>query len=527
MILGDPALAAAQPPHVPSPLTIEDVFRQHARRRPDALALADATNRETFTDGEPRRLTYAETDRMVTAIAGRLRHMALPTDAIVGVQLPNIVENILVMLGIWRAGMIVAPLPLLWRRADTAAVLARIGAKAFVTCGRVGAFNHSQFALGVAADVFSIRYVCGFGKESLPDGAVSFDDLFTTAELDPVLPLDRKRQNNATAHVAAITFDVGEGGLVPVARNHAELLAGGLAVLLESRLARNSTILSTIAPSSFAGICLTLLPWLLCGGTLVLHHPFDPATLARQRREDRCDTLILPGPVALLLAEVDAFAVESPACVIAAWRSPDRLAASPVWRESNAMLVDVPIFGEAALAPAARGADGRPSPIRAGPLVAPREGTGGVVVAELTRTDAGTVAARGPMVPHHSFPPGIERTGLPYFGIGDRGLVDCGYTCRIDSLANATVVTGPPSGIVSAGGYRFPLRDLQDVVGRIDGTATLAALPDPILGQRLIGNAGDRNAMQAALHAAGINPLVAAAFRDRGVRRDIGSYTAI
>ena len=122
MILGDPALAAAQPPHVPSPLTIEDVFRQHARRRPDALALADATNRETFTDGEPRRLTYAETDRMVTAIAGRLRHMALPTDAIVGVQLPNIVENILVMLGIWRAGMIVAPLPLLWRRADTAAV---------------------------------------------------------------------------------------------------------------------------------------------------------------------------------------------------------------------------------------------------------------------------------------------------------------------------------------------------------------------------------------------------------------------
>jgi hypothetical protein len=149
------------------------------------------------------------------------------------------------------------------------------------------------------------------------------------------------------------------------------------------------------------------------------------------------------------------------------------------------------------------------------------------VVAELTRTDAGTVAARGPMVPHHSFPPGIERTGLPYFGIGDRGLVDCGHTCRIDSLANATVVTGPPSGIVSAGGYRFPLRDLQDVVGRIDGTATLAALPDPILGQRLIGNAGDRNAMQAALHAAGINPLVAAAFRDRGVRRDIGSYTAI
>ena len=152
--------------------------------------------------------------------------MGLPTDAVVGIQLPNIVENILAMLGVLRAGMIVAPLPLLWRRADAVAALARVGAKALITCGRVGAFNHGQFALGVAADVFSIRYVCGFGK-NLPDGVVSFDDLFTAEKLDPVLPLDRERQHNAAAHVAAITFDIGEGGVVPVARNHAELLAGG------------------------------------------------------------------------------------------------------------------------------------------------------------------------------------------------------------------------------------------------------------------------------------------------------------
>ena len=55
---------------------------------------------------------------MVSAIAGRLRRMGLPTDAIVGIQLPNIVENILTILGVLRAGMIAAPLPLLWRRAD-------------------------------------------------------------------------------------------------------------------------------------------------------------------------------------------------------------------------------------------------------------------------------------------------------------------------------------------------------------------------------------------------------------------------
>jgi hypothetical protein len=420
-------------------------------------------------------------------------------------------------------------LPLLCRRADAVAALARIGAKALVTCGRVGAFNHGEFAMGVAADVFSIRYVCGFGK-TLPDGIVSFDDLFTAEMLDPVLPFERERQDNASAHVAAITFDVaaitfdvGEGGLVPVARNHAELLAGGLAVLLESALAQDSSILSTIAPSSFAGLCLTLLPWLLCGGTLALHHPFDPGILARQRREDRCGTLILPGPVAVRLAETGAFAVDSPDCVIAAWRSPEQFAASVAWRESNTVLVDVPIFGEAALLPARRGADGRPGSIPVGPIIAPRGSADGVAVAELTRTDAGTVAARGPMMPRYSFPPGIERSGLPYFKIDHRGLVDSGYSCRLDSLTQAIVVTAPPSGIVSVGGYRFPLRHLQDVVGRIDGAATLAVLPDPIIGQRLIGNAPDRGTMQAALDAAGINPLVVAAFRDRSTRNGAGN----
>ena len=44
------------------------------------------------------------------------------------------------------------------------------------------------------------------------------------------------------------------------------------------------------------------------------------------------------------------------------------------------------------------------------------------------------------------------------------------------------------------------------------------ALPDPLIGQRLIGNAANRGAIQEALSAAGFNPLVVAAFRDRSER---------
>ncbi len=441
MILGDSAAAAAPPPHARNRRTSDEVFRRLAERRPDALALADAPNRQTFTDGAPRRLTFAEADRMVTAIAGRLRGMGLPTDAIVGIQLPNIVEHILTTLGVLRAGMIVAPLLLLWRRADTIAALGRIGAKALITCGHVGSFDHSQLALRVAAEVFSIRYVCGFGS-NLPDGVVPFDDLFAAQTPDPIPPLDGERQNTAAAHVAAVTFDVGEGG-VPVARNYPELLAAGLTVVLASRLAHGASILSALPPSSFAGISLTLLPWLLSGGTLVLHHACDPDIFAAQRQNDRCGALILPAPEVFNLAGAGALAGDDTACVIAAWRSPERLALSPVWRQPSAALVDVSIFGEAALVPSRRGLDGTPSALRLGPVLAQRDGAGGVVVAELMRTDAGTLAVRGPMVPHHSFPPGIERSGLPYFKVERRGVVDTGYACRIDPGSDAiTMMAG-------------------------------------------------------------------------------------
>jgi hypothetical protein len=512
-ILGDRAEAGQQPANGPSH-TIDQLFHRLAARQPDAVALVDAPNRETFTDGAPRRLTFAAADRMISAIAGRLLHMGLPTDAVVGIQLPNTVENILTILGVLRAGMIAAPLPLLWRRADGFAALTRAGAKALITCRRVGNFSHGQFATHLAADVFSIRYVCGFGPDP-PDGVVTLDDLFTAAALDPIPPLDRDRKGNAAAHLAVITFESGADGPLPVARRHLELLAGGMSVLLESKLEQGSSILSTIAPASFPGICLTLVPWLLSGGTLVLHHPFDADTFARQRHDEDCPTLILPGPVAFALADSGLFATDGPTTILAAWPAPERLAGSADWVTPHAALVDIPIFGEAGLVAARRDAGGRPEPIVLGPVTAPRAGNGTAVV-EFAATASNTLALRGAMVPHHSFPPGIERSDQPHFAIGHDGWVDSGYGCWVNPIRATAVITTVPAGMVSVGGYRLPLQGLTQVVSGIDSGASLSVVPDPLIGHRLVGQAADGAAMVAALDALGINPLVASAFAAAG-----------
>ena len=88
--------------------------------------------------------------------------------SIVATQFPNTSESVLALLGIMRAGMIAAPMPMLWRRADCVAALSRIGTKALMTCARVGTTDHAALAMQVAAAIFTVRCVCGFGP--MPDG---------------------------------------------------------------------------------------------------------------------------------------------------------------------------------------------------------------------------------------------------------------------------------------------------------------------------------------------------------------------
>src|SRR5215467_5422024 len=146
-------------PHDGAP-TLDDLLRRAAAARPDALALIDPPDRASFTDGAPRRLTWAEADRVVSSIANLLRSLGLPPGAIVALQLPNVVESVLTLMGVLRAGLIAAPLPLLWRQAETCAALGRVSARALISCRRVGDVDHADLAMHVAAETFAIRFVC-------------------------------------------------------------------------------------------------------------------------------------------------------------------------------------------------------------------------------------------------------------------------------------------------------------------------------------------------------------------------------
>jgi hypothetical protein len=503
----DPAMAD----HPADQATLDELFRAALERRPGATALVDPPDRAGFTDGAPRRITYAEADRMISAIAGRLQGFGLPADAIVALQLPNTVESALTLLGVLRAGLIAAPLPLLWRQSETAGALGRIGARALISCRRVGTTDLGEVAMHVAAETFAIRFVCGFGDD-LPDGVIPLDDVFDAATTDAPAPV--RRSGHPAHHVAVVTFDVVGDGIVPVARTHAELVAAGRAVVLGAGIAHDTVLLGALVTASFAGLASTVVPWLMVGGTLALHQPFTPEAFAEQRAAERCELAILPGPLAPRL--LDAGLIDRRhglRGVLAVWRAPDRLAASPAWPADAPTLVDLPVFGEIGLLPLRRNADGRPLPLPAGRIGVPYGAPRARAALDLERGLAGTLRLRGPMVPHHPFPPGIDRTDPLRLRLGDDGFVDTGFACRLDSEKLAMSIERAPAGIVSVGGYRFPMRDLQGMVAQIDPNGSVAALPDTLAGHRLAGVGP--GSIAAELKVQGANPLLVAAFPGR------------
>jgi AMP-binding enzyme len=491
-----------------APPTLDGLFRRLLARQPQALALADPPDKLRVTGQPPQRLTFAQADRAIAALAAHFVEVGLPANSVIAVQLPNTIEFVLTVLAAHRAGLVVALLPQLWRQAELTVALNRTGARAVVTMSRIDGVSHADLAMNAAVEAFSIRHVCGFGSD-LPEGMASLDDVMANGTSATASATQDGRRT------AIISFDVTGDGFRAVPRTHLNLIAGGLAIFLESGMPQGATILSAFAPSSFAGLTSSLLTWLLSGGALILHHPFDGDVLEQQIGEQACDVLIAPAPLALRLAETGMLA-RTPALrhVIGLWRAPEQVASSAVWPSEQAALTDVYLFGEAGLFSARRANDGLALPISPGPHAAPRDADGASITGEILLTPKGTLALRGPMIPVAAYvpsaPPGNSLIAQPPLDH-----VDTGYAARLDRTTGAICITAPPPGVMAVGGYRFLAHDLQEWAKRLGQGALLTALPDRLSGYRLAGRTQDNARAREALSELGLNPLMSEAFRDQ------------
>ena len=464
--------------------TLDDLFRRAAVRNSEAIALLDPPNRSAFTNGPPLSITYAHADRILWAIAARLYALGLERGDVVAIQLPNTVESILTLLGVLRAGMVAALLPMLWREREILAALSGTGAKALLTTTRINEADHCDIAMKVAAQLMSIRHVCAYGHD-VPDGIAPIDDVLTPQSF--VLPARTERSDPTAAQTAILTFEPTPRGIACVPRTHAQILAGGLSVALTAKLGPDASVLSATPVSSWAGLCATLMPWLLSGARLELHQPFDASSFAQAA--ESCDAIAVPGPLLADLASAGVIDAQTKT-IIAIWPSPERAETAP---RLSGSIIDLRVFGEVGVVTTRRGDDGAVAPLPTGSI--------GKIGLDLKRTDAGTLALRGIMV------------GLPGATAPPDDFIDTGYPCR--AATGCLVVTGANPGMITIGGYRLPRSDLDVLATTLQADELIAALPDKLLGQRLAAPRTGRDNVADMLTAHGINPLIAGAFSRR------------
>jgi len=221
-------------------------------------------------------------------------------------------------------------------------------------------------------------------------------------------------------------------------------------------------------------------------------------------------------PAAMISAAADAGLLDDThQTIVSLWRAPERMISAREWDNPSAV-VDVACFGEIGLLAARRGANHLPVAIPHGLADASRRVSGAPMVIETNRNVAGMLTLRGRMVPAHAFPPGAEHGHSLRIQPASAGYIDTGFPCRLDREAHALHVTAPPGGMTVIGGYRFRQSDVDALVTQADPQATIVAVPDADLGQRLAGAATDRAALRTELQTRGINPLLSGAFRARG-----------
>ncbi|WP_019202102.1 (2,3-dihydroxybenzoyl)adenylate synthase [Tsukamurella sp. 1534] len=119
-----------------------------ARRFGDAEALVGEDHR-----GAPSRMTYRELDRAAAVAAAGLRDNGIGAGERVVLQLPNTVEYVTVLFGLFRIGAVpVFALPA-HRRSELVHFARMSGAKALVTAAEIARFDHRALAQGVAAEI--------------------------------------------------------------------------------------------------------------------------------------------------------------------------------------------------------------------------------------------------------------------------------------------------------------------------------------------------------------------------------------
>ncbi|WP_428641475.1 AMP-binding protein [Roseibium sp.] len=486
-----------------SDVPLDELLRRTASEHPDRLALVDAPDRETWTGGVPRKLTYAEADKEIDRLAAFYKTVGLTADHVIGVQAPNTVDTVIAILAALRADLIVSPLPLHWRQKNVLEALNSIGAKGFIAADRVETRDVGSAARDVAADLFSLRFVFGLGKD-IPDGLIELGPMLKEmGDEFEFVPGDRP---DPADHTATICWSRSGEENLPVTRCHNHWLAAAQMVVHEAHIKEASSILVPYSLSGLTGLGGGLVPWLQTGSTLHLHHPTSLANLAAHANEVGADVVMTPGPLAQSL---DRQLSDTKTTILAAWNIS---APHPATFVARRRLVDLHVADEFALVANARGPSAKMKATALGKYSGPNGCESGPALLEIEVTgdideQTPSLLVKGPMVPEIGW----------HTVNGEQRRVRWEGTGFLNTNIKVEMTDGGIMGFGIPGLYALGTGNLETVdlvYSKHEGIREAAAfiVEDPVLGARMYaalvpepGHVPDAGAFFAYLDAEGVD----------------------
>jgi cyclohexanecarboxylate-CoA ligase len=272
-------------------LTVDDLLQRNRAEVGGQLALVDPSNREMLDGAAPHRLTWeelgVEVDRMASALLGQ----GLLKDDIVFVQLPNVVETVIVALACARLGLIISPVVMQYREHELDYILQVVEPAAAITVGQFAGHAHAQMLLHLSksARPFKVMVLGG-------DAVAGTIDLALEAKAaDPARAAAyHQAQPVKAGEVFTICWTSGtEARPKGVPRDHNHWIVNARIVAEAADLREGEVLLNPFPLVNIASFGMVM-PWLLRRGVLVLHHPFDLPVFLRQIAEERVNYTIAP-----------------------------------------------------------------------------------------------------------------------------------------------------------------------------------------------------------------------------------------
>lgn len=269
--------------------TLHGLLAMHAKARPDALAVKDQPDREALTGDASQSLTWSALETASDNIAAQLQQRGISQDDVLLVQLPNIVELLVVYYAASKLGAVVSPVPTAYGRHELQLLSDALQTKMLLTIAQV---RGEPLAKNAA--------------RALPDGEVLV--LGEHLHLFPETPSGSYERAVGDANaILTICWTSGTTGTPKgVPRSHNMWLATGRCTAEAGGMLPDDVLLNPFPLVNMASIGGFVFPAAILGSGIVLHHPLDPPLFLQQMQNEKVTFTIAPPALLNQLAKTPA-----------------------------------------------------------------------------------------------------------------------------------------------------------------------------------------------------------------------------